>query len=44
VIHLALAAAFFIGGLVALIWPEPTFLALTRLVAWLLLFKGARIS
>lgn len=39
-VHAALAAAFFVGGMVALIWPEPTFLALSRLVAWFLLVKG----
>jgi uncharacterized membrane protein HdeD (DUF308 family) len=34
------AAAFFVGGMIALVWPDPTLLALARLVAWLLLVKG----
>lgn len=40
VLHAVLAGVFFVAGMIGLIWPDPTFLALTRLVAWLLLFKG----
>lgn len=40
VVHAVLAGIFFTAGLIALVWPDPTFLALARLVAWLLLFKG----
>jgi uncharacterized membrane protein HdeD (DUF308 family) len=39
-IHALLAALFFVGGMIALVWPEPTFHALARLVAWFLFFKG----
>ena len=39
-LHVTLAAGFFIGGIVALVWPDPTFLALARIIAWLLFFKG----
>lgn len=39
--HAAVAAGFFAGGIIALVWEEPTFLALARLVAWFLLFKGS---
>ncbi|WAL68288.1 DUF308 domain-containing protein [Amycolatopsis cynarae] len=38
--HPVLAAAFFALGLVALVWPQPTFHALIRIVAWFLLVKG----
>ncbi|TNC29123.1 HdeD family acid-resistance protein [Amycolatopsis alkalitolerans] len=40
VVHAVLAGILFTGGLIALVWPDPTFLALARLIAWLLLFKG----
>jgi uncharacterized membrane protein HdeD (DUF308 family) len=40
-LHLALAAVFFVGGIIALVWPDPTFHALARLLAWFLLFKGS---
>jgi uncharacterized membrane protein HdeD (DUF308 family) len=36
-----LAAAFFVIGMVALVWPDPSYLALTRVIAWFLLVKGA---
>jgi hypothetical protein len=39
-LHAVLAGVFFIGGITALVWPQPTFLALARIVAWLLFFKG----
>ncbi|HKS49657.1 MAG TPA: DUF308 domain-containing protein [Amycolatopsis sp.] len=39
-VHFALAGAFFVAGMAALVWPDPTFLVLARLVAWFLLFKG----
>lgn len=39
-VQAVLAGVFFVGGLIALVWPDPTFLALARLVAWALLFKG----
>jgi uncharacterized membrane protein HdeD (DUF308 family) len=39
-LHGALAAAFFVTGMVALVWPDPTYLALTRIIAWFLLVKG----
>lgn len=39
-LHLALAAVFFVGGIVAMVWPDPTFVVLAQIVAWLLLFKG----
>jgi uncharacterized membrane protein HdeD (DUF308 family) len=38
--HATLAAGFFVGGIIALVWQEPTFLALARVVAWVLFFKG----
>ncbi|GAB2984401.1 hypothetical protein LWP59_18135 [Amycolatopsis acidiphila] len=43
-VHAVLAGIFFTAGLVALVWPDPTFVALARLVAWALLFKAARTS
>lgn len=39
-VHALLAALFFVGGMIALVWPEPTFHVLARLVAWFLFFKG----
>lgn len=39
-LHALLAGVFFVGGITALVWPQPTFLALARIVAWLLFFKG----
>ncbi|MBO0879622.1 MAG: DUF308 domain-containing protein, partial [Mycobacterium sp.] len=39
-LHAVLAGVFFVGGITALVWPQPTFLALARIVAWLLFFKG----
>jgi len=39
-VHVALAAALFVAGIVALVWPDPTFQALARLLAWFLLAKG----
>jgi uncharacterized membrane protein HdeD (DUF308 family) len=38
--HVTVAAGFFVGGIIALVWEEPTFLVLARILAWLLLFKG----
>ncbi|HET6501485.1 MAG TPA: DUF308 domain-containing protein [Amycolatopsis sp.] len=40
-VHVALAAALFVVGIVALVWPDPTFQALARLLAWFLLIKGS---
>lgn len=36
----ALAVTFFVTGMTALVWPDLTYLALTRIIAWFLLFKG----
>jgi uncharacterized membrane protein HdeD (DUF308 family) len=39
-LHAVLAVVFFVMGIIALVWPQSTFLALARIVAWYLLFKG----
>lgn len=39
-LHGVLAGAFFVTGMVTLVWPDPTYLALTRIIAWFLLVKG----
>ncbi|KJE21067.1 hypothetical protein FF36_04662 [Frankia torreyi] len=38
--HLLLAALFVVGGIVALVWPDPTFKVVARTVAWFFLIKG----
>lgn len=39
-LHAILGAVFVAGGIVALVWPSPTFLAIANLFAWYLLFRG----
>jgi uncharacterized membrane protein HdeD (DUF308 family) len=39
-LHALLAILFVGGGLAALTWPDVTFVALARILAWYLLFKG----
>ncbi|WP_239374582.1 HdeD family acid-resistance protein [Frankia sp. Cj5] len=38
--HALLAVLFAAGGVVALVWPDPTFAVVARIVAWYLLGKG----
>ncbi|EIV95446.1 hypothetical protein FraQA3DRAFT_5272 [Frankia sp. QA3] len=38
--HLLLAALFVVGGIVSLVWPDPTFKVVARTVAWFFLIKG----
>jgi uncharacterized membrane protein HdeD (DUF308 family) len=38
--HMLLAGLFFIGGLIAFVWPGETFLVVARLIGWYLLFLG----
>ena len=38
--HMLLALLFFIGGLIAFVWPGETFLVVARLIGWYLLFLG----
>ena len=39
-VHVVLGVLFVAGGVAAFVWPGPTFVALSRLLAWVLLFKG----
>jgi len=38
--HALLGVAFLAGGIIAFAWPESTFVVLSRLIAWYLLFLG----
>lgn len=40
VAHALLGGLFLVGGVIAFAWPESTFVVLTRLVSWYLLFLG----
>jgi uncharacterized membrane protein HdeD (DUF308 family) len=39
-VHAVLGVLFVVGGIVAIGWPDPTFVAMSRLFAWYLLVKG----
>ncbi|WP_244844201.1 HdeD family acid-resistance protein [Actinocatenispora sera] len=39
-VHVALGVLFVAGAVAAFVWPGPTFVALSRILAWFLLFKG----
>lgn len=38
--HVVLGVLFVAGAVAAFVWPGPTFVALSRILAWFLLFKG----
>jgi uncharacterized membrane protein HdeD (DUF308 family) len=39
-VHAGLSGLFLVGGIVTLVWPDITFMALSNLIGWYLLFKG----
>jgi uncharacterized membrane protein HdeD (DUF308 family) len=41
VAHGLLGAVFVVGGIMAFVWPESTFIVLARLIGWYLIFLGA---
>lgn len=41
VAHALLGVLFLVGGIIAFVWPESTFVVLARLIGWYLIFLGA---